>query len=117
MLPEVPSARAAIGRDAERTQLLLVPLCVRPGREQQDDLPRSGVAGGDEIADTPCDRTRLAAPPVHVGFGVGRFIGDEQLHRSTEDGVREVARRCQRLKLVAEVGAEEVVDDREHLGA
>ncbi len=43
-------------------------------------------------------------------------VGDEQLDRMAEDRVGELARRRERLEAVAELGLEEVVHGREHLG-
>ena len=62
------------------------------------------------------DVSRLGAPPVDARAGVGGLVGDEQLDRRPEDRVGEVAGRRERLELLAELGAEEVVDDRQHLG-
>ena len=115
MLAEVAATGAAIGRDAERAQLLLVPLCVGSRREEQDDLCRGRIAGVDQLADATGDRTRLAAPPVHGAVGIGRLVGDQELDGRSEHRVGKLAGRGERLKLVAEVAAEEVVDDGKNL--
>ena len=52
---------------------------------------------------------------MHVGVRVRRLVGDEQLDRRAEDGIGKFPRGCERLELVAEVTAEQVVDDGEHL--
>src|SRR5207237_10589319 len=48
---------------------------------------------------------------------VTRLVGDEELDRRSEDWVGKVARGRERLELVAEIGAEEVVDCGEDFGA
>ena len=48
---------------------------------------------------------------------VRALVGDEQLDRVPEDGVRELGRGGERLVLVAECAGEEVVDRGEHLRA
>ena len=115
LLAEVPAAGAAVGRHAEGAELLFVPLGVRARREEQDDLPWSRVPGRNQVVDAPCDRARLAAPPMDVGSRVRRLLRDEQLDRSAEDRIGKVTGRRQRLELVAEVRAEEMVHDRKHL--
>ena len=116
LLAEVAAPGRAVRRQAERAQLLLVPLGVGAGREQQDDLARRGRALVDELAHAARDVLRLGAPPVHAAPGVRRLVGDEQLDRMAEHRVGELARRRERLEAVAELRLEEVVDRREHLG-
>ena len=116
LLAEVPLARRAVGRQPRSAQLLLVPLGVRPGGEEEDDLTRRGRAGVHELADAPRDVASLGAPPVLARVAVARLVGDEELDRVAEDRIRELAGGGERLVLVAEVGAEELVDRREHLG-
>jgi hypothetical protein len=53
---------------------------------------------------------------VDTAVGVGGLVRHEQLDRRSEHRVGELARGSERLELLAELGAEEVVDDREHLG-
>src|SRR5262249_40288909 len=108
LLAEVAAARPAIRRDPERAQLLLVPLRVGAGREEQDDLARGRSAAVDQLADAARDRPRFASAPVHPRLGIRGLVGDDQLDRVAEDRVRELARRRQRLELVAEVAAEEM---------
>jgi len=43
---------------------------------------------------------------VHVGLGVARLVGDEQLDRGPEGRIGEAAGRRQRLERLAEVGRE-----------
>ena len=50
LLAEVAAAGRAVGRQAERAQLLLVPLGVGAGGEEQHDLARRRRAGVDELA-------------------------------------------------------------------
>ena len=60
LLAEVAPAGRAERRQPERAELLLVPLGVGAGREEEDDLARLGRAGVDELADAPRDVLRLA---------------------------------------------------------
>ena len=70
----------------------------------------------DELVHAPRDVLRLGAPPVRAAVRVRRLVGDEQLDRVAEHRIGELARRGERLELVAELGREEMVDRREHLG-
>src|SRR5207237_8743674 len=69
----------------------------------------------DELAHTARDRPRLGAPPVDARVGIARLVGDEQLDRMTEDRIGELSRSRERLVLVPEVRAEELVDRCENL--
>ena len=115
LLAEVPAPGRAVRAQPGSAQLLLVPLRVGAGGEEEHDLARLRVAVVDELLDALRDVLRLGAPPVHVGARVRRLVGDEQLDRRAEDRVGELARRVQRLELVAELAGEELVDDGEHL--
>ena len=53
---------------------------------------------------------------MHARVRVRCLVGDEQLDRVAEDRIRELAGGGERLELVAELGAEQVVDRGEHLG-
>ena len=64
LLAEVAPPGRAVGRQAERAQLLLVPLGVGAGGEEQHDLARRRRALVDELAHAPRDVPRLGAPPV-----------------------------------------------------
>jgi hypothetical protein len=64
LLAEVAAAGRAVGRQAERPQLLLVPLGIRTGREQKHDLAGRGGALVDELAHAARDVLRLGAAPV-----------------------------------------------------
>ena len=66
LLAEVAAPGRAVRRQAGRAQLLLVPLRVRAGREEQDDLAGRGRAGVDELLHAPRDVPRLGAPPVEA---------------------------------------------------
>ena len=77
LLPEVAAAGRSIGRQAKLAQLLLVPLGVRPGREEEHDLARLRGAGVDELFDPARDRARLAAAPVRPRAGVACLVGHE----------------------------------------
>ncbi len=90
LLAEVAPSRRPEGRQPERAQLLLVPLGVRAGGEQQDDLPGRRRAVVDELADPPGDVPRLRPPPVLARLAVGALVGDEQLDRMPEHRVREL---------------------------
>ena len=89
---------------------------VGAGREEQHDLARRRLAGVDEVAHARRDVPRLGLAPVDAGLAVAVLVGHEQLDRRPEGGIREAARRLERLERVAEVGGEEVVDHVEHLG-
>ena len=115
LLAEVAASGGAVGGEAGAAQLLLVPLGVGARGEEEDDLTGGRDARVDELLDPPGDVHRLGPPPVDAGARVGRLVGHEQLDRCPEDRVGELAGRRQRLELLAELGAEEVVDDREHL--
>ena len=116
LLAEVAAAGLPVGGQAQRTELLLVPLRVGAGGEQQDDLARRCRARIHELAHAPRDVPRLPAPPVRAAPRVRRLVGDEQLDGRAENGIRKLTRGRERLKLAAEVPAEQVVDRREHLG-
>ena len=117
LLAEVAAAGRAVRRQTGLAQLLLVPLRVGAGGEEQDDLARARSSAVDELLHPPRDVPRLGAPPVDTGAGVRGLVGHEQLDRGSEHRVGELAGRCERLELLAELGAEEVVDHGEHLGA
>ena len=117
LLPEVAAAGRAEGRQALAPQRLLVALRVGARREQHDDLARVGLARVDELAHAARDPLRLARPPVLARSGEARLVGDEQLDRVPEHGIGELGRGGERLVLVAERVAEEVVDRGEHLRA
>src|ERR687883_143508 len=102
-------------RQAGGAELLLVPLGVGAGGEEEDDLAGGGVARVDELAHAARDVARLGAAPVLAGVAVARLVGDEELDRVPEDRVGELGRGGERLVAVAEVGAEELVHGREHL--
>ena len=116
LLAEVAAARRSVGRETERTELLLVPLGVGSRREQEHDLARRRRARIDELADPPGDVLRLRPAPVHPECLVGLLVGDEQLDRVTEHRIGELARSRERLILVAELLPEHVVHRGEHLG-
>src|SRR4029077_2915416 len=109
-LPEIPPAGRAVPRQPRPPELVLVPLGVGAGREEEDDLAGGRSAGVDELAHPPRHGPRLPAPPVDAALLVALLVGDEQLDRMAEDGVRELGRGRQLLELAAEVRAEELVD-------
>jgi hypothetical protein len=115
LLPEVAASRGAIGRKVERAQLLLEPLRVRAGGEEEDDLARRRVAGVDELAHPAGDVPRLGAAPVDARLPRGRLVGDEELDGVSQGGLVALGRRLEALELVAELGGEELVDGGEHL--
>ena len=117
LLAEVALAGRAVRRQPRPPQLVLVPLRVGAGGEEEDDLARSRGAGVHELADAPRHRARLAAPPVDAAVLVALLVGDEQLDGVAEDRVRELGRSRELLELAAEMRAEELVDGGEHLGA
>ena len=78
LLSEVALAGRPVGRDAELPQLLLVPLRVGAGGEEEDDLPRGRCAGVEQLTDSPRDCLRLRAPPVDpVVVRVRGLVRDE----------------------------------------
>src|SRR5581483_1465293 len=115
LLAEVALAGGAVGRQPGAPQLLLVPLGVRPGREEEDDLTRRRRARVDELAHATRHRARLAAPPVRAAVLVALLVGDEELDRMAEDRIGELGRGGEILELVAEVRAEQVIDRGEYL--
>ena len=115
LLPEVAATGGAVGGEAGAAQLLLVPFGVRAGGKEEDDLPGGRDPGVDQLLHAPRNVSRLGPPPVHAGAGVGGLVRHEQLDRGAEDGIGELAGRRERLEFLAELGAEEVVDDGEHL--
>ena len=117
LLAEVALAGRAVRRQPRPPQLVLVPLRVGAGGEEEDDLARRRGAGVHELAHAPRDRARLAAPPVDAAVLVALLVGDEQLDRVAEDRIGELGRGGELLELAAEVRAEELVDGGEHLGA
>ena len=116
LLSEVPAPGRAVRPEPRLAQLLLVPLRVGAGREEEHDLAGLRVSVVDQLLHALRDVLRLGTPPVHVGAGVRRLVRDEQLGRRAEDRVREVAGRVERLELLAELAREELVHDGEHLG-
>ena len=52
---------------------------------------------------------------MRAGAAVARLVGDEQLDRRPEDRIGEVARSGERLELVTEIGAKEMVDGGKNL--
>ena len=116
LLAEVAASGGAVGGEARAAQLLLVPLGVGTRGEEEDDLTGRRDARVDELLDPPGDVRRLGPPPVHAGSRVCGLVGHEQLDRCPEHRVGELAGRRQRLELLPELGAEEVVDHGEHLG-
>ena len=116
LLAEVAAAGHPDRRQVDSPQLLLEPLGVRPGREQQDDLAGRRGAGVDELAHAARDVPRLGAPPVEARVGVRRLVGDEQLERRPEHRVAVAGGRHERLEALAELVGEQLVDRGEHLG-
>ena len=116
LLPEVAAAGHPDRRQVERPQLLLEPLRVRPGREQQDDLAGRRRADVHELAHAARDVPRLGAAPVDARVGVRRLVRDEQLDRRPEHRVAVAGGRGERLEALAELLPEELVDRRQHLG-
>ena len=117
LLAEISAARRAVGRQARLAQLFLVHLRVGARREQQHDLARGRRSLVDQLTNATCDVRRLRTPPVHARVRVRLLLGDQQFDRMAEDGVRELARRRERLEAVAELLVEQMVDGREHLRA
>ena len=115
LLAEVAAPRGAVRRQPDAPQLFLEPLRVRPGGEEEDDLPRRRASGVDELADAPRDVARLRAPPVDARLGCRRLVGDEELDGVPQRGQRSRRRRVEALELVSELGGEELVDRCEHL--
>ena len=60
------------------------------------------LAGVDQLANPRRDRARLAHAPVLARPAVRALVGHEQLHRMSEDRIRELGGRGERLVLVAE---------------
>ncbi len=115
LLTEVAPPGRPEGGEAERAELLLVPLGVGTGGEQEHDLARCRRTGVDELANPACDRARLGPAPVLARVAVGLLVGDEQLDRMPEHGIGELARGGERLVAVAELLAEDVVHGGQHL--
>ena len=115
LLAEVPATCRTERRQALAPEGLLVALGVRAGREEHDDLPRLRLARVDQLPHPTRDAPRLTCPPVLRRLGEARLLGDEQLDGMAEHRIRELGRGRQRLVLVAERVAEEMVDRREHL--
>ena len=84
LLPEVAATRHPDRRQIEGPELLLEPLRVRSGREQQDDLARRRGSRVDELAHAAGNVPRLGAAPVDARVGVRRLVRDEQLERRPE---------------------------------
>ena len=81
LLAEVVAARGAVRRQADGAELLLEPLGVGAGGEEEHDLARGRVARVDELADAPRDVARLGPAPVDAGLARRRLVRDEQLER------------------------------------
>ncbi len=117
LLAEVAAAGRAVRRNPELAQLLLVPLCIRSCREEQDDLSCGRRTGLDQLPHSAGDVARLGSAPVDAGVGVRRLVGDQELDRVAEHGIGELTGRRQPLEALAEVAAEQEVDGLEDLGA
>ena len=87
LLAEVAAAGHPDRRQVDRAQLLLEPLGVGAGREQEHDLARRGGARVDQLAHATGDMPRLGAAPVDARVGVRRLVGDEQLEGRPEGRV------------------------------
>ena len=109
LLAEVALAGRAVRRQPRPPQLVLVPLRIGAGGEQEDDLARRRGTGVHELADALRHRARLAAPPVDAAVLVALLLGDEQLDGVAEDRVGELGSGSELLELAAEVRAEELV--------
>ena len=116
LLTEVAASGGAVGGEARAPQFLLVPLGIRARSEEEDDLTRGRDTRLDELLHAPRDVLRLGPAPVHTGAAVRRLVGHEQLDRRAEDRIGELAGCRQRLELLSELGAEEMVDDCKQLG-
>src|SRR5437588_71664 len=79
---------------------------------------RAGIVSGIPRS-SPTTRGRFgrAAPVRLVLARVGGLVGDEQLDRRAEDGIRKVAGGREWLELVAEVRPEQMIDDGEDFRA
>ncbi len=115
LLPEVAAAGHPDRRQVESPQLLLEPLRIRPGCEQQDDLAGRRCADVHELAHAARDVPRLGAAPVDARVGIRRLVRDEQLDRRPEHRVAVAGGRGERLEALAELLPEELVDRRQHL--
>ncbi len=117
LLAEVAPAGGSVRRQTGLAQLFLVPLRIGAGGEEEHDFAGGRRARVDELAHTARHGARLGTAPVHPGVVVARLVRDEQLDRMAEDRIRELRAGMQRLELVAEVRAEQLVHRCEHLGA
>ena len=118
LLAVVVASGAAEGAEALLAQRLLEQLGVGAGGKEQDDVACLGLARVDEGAHPPSDMLGLGLAPGGAAPLVRRLVGDEQLDRGAGAvrGGCELAGGLKRAEILAEVGGEEVVDDREHLG-
>ena len=115
LLAEVAAAGHPDRRQVDRAQLLLEPLGIGSGCEEEDDLARRGGARVDELANAAGNVPRLGAAPLDAGVGVRGLVGDEQLERRAEDRIAIAARRRELLEALAELVLEQLVDGSEHL--
>ena len=117
LLPEVVASGGAVGREADGAKLLLEPLGVRAGGEEEDDLARGRIPGIDELPNPLRDVPRFGPTPVDACLTGGLLVRDEQLEGGSQHGRATAVGRLERLELVSELRAEELVDRGEHLGA
>src|SRR5262249_61812087 len=117
LLPEVTSAGHADRRQRDRAQLLLEPLGIGAGREEEDDLARSRRARVDELAHPGGDVPGLGPAPGDTRIVLRALVGDEQLERRPERRLAVAGGRLERLELATELVAEELVDGGEHFRA
>ena len=115
LLAEVALRRGLVRRQTSLSQLLVVDVGIRAGGEEDDDLTGRHRTRVDELTCAPRNGAGFGAAPVDASVVVARLVGDEQLDRMPEHRVRELRRGVERLELVAEVGAEQLVDRCEHL--
>jgi hypothetical protein len=105
-----------MGRQPFLSECLLVALGVCSRHEEKHDLARRCLARVDQFPDATGDVTRLRGTPVRLSLTVGRLVGDEELDPGAEQRFGKPAGCDQRLEVRTELGAEEVVDDAQHLG-
>jgi hypothetical protein len=116
LLPEVVPPRSAVRRQADGAELLLEPLGVRAGGEEQHDLTRCGDPCVHQLAHAAGDVPGLGSAPVHAGLAGRRLVRHEQLEGVPQRGDVGRVGGLEALELVPELAAEELVHGGEHLG-
>ena len=117
LLSVVAATGRAHGRQAAVAQRILVRAGVGAGLEQQHHVTRRATAGRDQLGDAVCDRLGLGDPPRDVVLAAGSDVRQQQLNRIGGRVALELTGLDQVGVAVAELAAEGLVDQIQHVAA